>query len=377
VADERPIREGEFERHGLLDGLEADEREARVDLLGQLMQSGAGIEELKRAIEQDRLALLPIERLFRDEARYTFREYAQMAGLREEFLRRDFLALGLPVPDPDEPQFSDRHIAAGQMLKQVIDAGLGEEGVLEMARTVGRASAVTAEAILQTFAEAFLSAGTSERDLGLQFAQLAKGLMPMADPLLGNIVALHMREIVRSAVIGRAERVSGRLPGTTEITVAFADMVGFTQLGQATSAEGVGSVARQFEVMAAGVAKRPVRLIKLIGDAAMLVSDETDQLLETTSRLVAAASATAGFPHLRAGVARGPAFRHAGDWYGYPVNLASRSTGVAPAETVLASTEVVEAAGSTFAAAAFGEFALKGIDAPVALYQVDRTPGPH
>jgi adenylate cyclase len=112
-----------------------------------------------------------------------------------------------------------------------------------------RGSICVAEAILHAFAEKFLTAGASERDLGLRFADLAEGLMPLVDPLVGNVVAQHMHELVRQTLIGRAELVPGQLPGTAEITVAFADMVGFTRLGQASSVETIGSVAKRFEVI--------------------------------------------------------------------------------------------------------------------------------
>jgi hypothetical protein len=238
---ERHRCEGQFEREGLLDGLEPDERKARLELLWQLVERGVGLDELRAAVAQDRLALLPIELLFKEDCQFTLREYAERSGLGEELLRRDFLALGLPVPDPDDPQFSERHIAAGRMLRDVIDAGVGEDRVLDMARTIGRAAAVTAQVILQTFGDAFLAAGETERDLGFRFADLASGLMPSVGPLLGNVVELHMREIVRQGVLDRAERTSGQLRWTAEVTIAFADMVGFTQLGAGDLDRGRGN----------------------------------------------------------------------------------------------------------------------------------------
>jgi class 3 adenylate cyclase len=111
----------------------------------------------------------------------------------------------------------------------------------------------------------------------------------------------------------------------------------------------------------------PVKLIKLIGDAAMLVSDEVDAALEAAFRLVDSAAATDEFPQLRAGVARGSAFRHAGDWYGNTVNLASRVTDAAPGGAVLATQEIVDAAAKRLDQMPFGDATLKGIDHPVLL----------
>jgi adenylate cyclase len=70
-----------------------------------------------------------------------------------------------------------------------------------------------------------------------------------------------------------------------------------------------------------------VRLVKMIGDAAMLVSAEPRALLDAVLALVAAVEAEGEeFPPLRAGVACGVGLSRGGDWFGAPVNLASRIT---------------------------------------------------
>ena len=82
--------------------------------------------------------------------------------------------------------------------------------------------------------------------------------------------------------------------------------------------------------MATAVAEPPVRLVKTIGDAVMLVSTEAEPLLTAALALIAAAEAEGEeFPWLRAGLASGPTLPQSGDYYGRSVNLASRITGVA------------------------------------------------
>lgn len=68
------------------------------------------------------------------------REYSELTGLSEEFWQRDYPALGLPAPQSDDRWFSEEQTVAGRMLKQVMDAGVPEERVIELARVVGRAS---------------------------------------------------------------------------------------------------------------------------------------------------------------------------------------------------------------------------------------------
>jgi adenylate cyclase len=361
----------DFEREGLLEGLEGGEREARLDLLRQLAEDGASLEELKEAVAQDRLVMLPIERVFMRDLTVTLAEFSERTGLAPEFVARDHLALGLSRPVSDEPQFSEADVEAGTMLRQFMDAGVGEEDVLELARIVGRSSAAFVDALLEVVVRCFLRPGDTERDAGLRIAELANTMMPFLGPLLENPARRHLRERVRREVIGRAEVTSGRLPDTREVTVAFADLVGWTRLGE-TAPEAVGSVAGRLATAAADVAEPPVRLIKLIGDAAMFVSTETDPLLDATLRLIDFAAAEEHFPAMRAGVARGPALGRAGDWYGRPVNLASRITDAGDPDALLATRDVRETASDEFEFGAPREVSLKGFDEPVAVYRADR-----
>lgn len=112
--------EDHFEAEGLLEGLEGEDRQARLDLLSQLAESGVGIEDLKRGAEEDRLATLPLERLFRKDARYTLAEWSELSGLSEDFLRRDLLALGLPRAERDAREYSQQDVEAGKMLRQAV-----------------------------------------------------------------------------------------------------------------------------------------------------------------------------------------------------------------------------------------------------------------
>jgi adenylate cyclase len=108
----------------------------------------------------------------------------------------------------------------------------------------------------------------------------------------------------------------------------------------------------------------------MIGDAAMLVAPDTESILDAALALVAAIdSEEESFPRLRAGVARGPALPRGGDWYGRPVNLASRVTGIARPGSVLVSAEAREAARGGYRWSGAGTRRLKGIEKPVRVYR--------
>jgi adenylate cyclase len=135
-------------------------------------------------------------------------------------------------------------------------------------------------------------------------------------------------------------------------------------------------VAGNLQRMAGELVDPPVRLVKVIGDAVMLVAPEPRELVDTAVRLVERAEGTEGFPPLRAGVAFGPAANHFGDWFGSTVNLASRLTARARPSSVLVTEEVRDALeGDGYAISAAGPKRLKGISEPVKTYRVRREQG--
>lgn len=87
------------------------------------------------------------------------------------------------------------------------------------------------------------------------------------------------------------------------------------------------------------------------------------------------AAVTSGLPQLRAGVATGLAVSHGGDWYGSPVNMASRVTGVARHGTVLVTESARESVGGAegFEWSSAGTHHLKGIPGQVELFRVSRA----
>jgi adenylate cyclase len=116
-----------------------------------------------------------------------------------------------------------------------------------------------------------------------------------------------------------------------------------------------------------------VRIVKLIGDAVMLVAPAPEPMLDCALRLVDLAAEDEALPPLRAGIASGQAVHRWADWFGTPVNLASRLTTRARPSTVLVTEEVRDAAGDGFAFSDAGRKKLKGFSSPVRAYRARRT----
>src|SRR5436190_947236 len=244
----------DFEAEGLLKGTRGKAREARRELLEELAADGVPLEELRQAVAEERLALLPVERVLEAEGRrYTAAEVAELAGLDEDLIRRNRLALGLPDPGSDETAFTEDDVEAATRVAALRDAGLPDEGILEVSRVMGLALAQVAAASRALLTETTLESGGTEAEVGRRLAEGARRLGPMMGPVLEYVLNLHLREQVRADVIGRAEIAAGHLPGAQEITACFADMVGFTKLGEELSPEELGRLTGRLGELAAGV----------------------------------------------------------------------------------------------------------------------------
>jgi adenylate cyclase len=367
---EQPI---DFVAEGLLDGLEGRQREERLALLEQLAAEGVPLAELRRTTATGTVVFLPADRVIVGTERYTPAQAAELADVEPEFLAAVRRAMGLPVPEPDEASFTEAELESLRMLHVARAAGITDDEVLDLMRVLGRGLAQAAEALRALPLKLVLEPGLSEPELASRYGRAAAELYPLLDPLLSNLLALHLRHATQSGVISALERSGGRLPGSREVTVGFADLVGFTRLGEEVPAEELGHLAARLEALAGDAARPPVRLVKTLGDAAMLASPEPAALLDATLELLAAADAEGeNFPQLRGGAALGDAVPRAGDWFGRPVNLASRITAIARPGSLLVDRAVREAAGDGYSWSFAGERRLRGIRGGVALYRARR-----
>jgi adenylate cyclase len=365
----------DWEAEGLLEGLEDEEsRAARAELLDHLHdEEGCGVDELRQAVAEDRLVLLPVERLLAGDKAYSQRQIAEEVGLELDQLREFRQALGLAVPDPDAEVLGEADLEGAKDTAAIVAAGFSPEETLEVTRVLGRGMVRFAEALRVLFAQTFLEPGDSELDLARRLESAAEELLPLSSRLLDNVFLLHMRQLLRNDVISIAERTSGKVSDTTETAIAFADLVGFTELGETVDVEELGGLAGRLSKLASEVVEPPVRVVKQIGDAVMFVSPDARAAVATCLELLERAEAEESFPPLRAGVAYGPAVNRWGDWFGSTVNVASRLTGRARPGAVLVSEPVKEQSGEdAFAWSAAGEKKLKGLNNPLTTYRPRR-----
>lgn len=358
----------------LLDGLEGEQREARLKLLELLRREGVKLEVMQDAVAADRLALLPSEiALGVQTERYTPAEIAADTGLEVEYVQRLIAALGFPKPAPDQRTFGVEDRNAAERLRRFRDAGLDPDNLLAVSRQVGSSAAHIAQSHTEIVATEIIDPDSSEYDAAINLRMAAEELLPLAEEAVSYALRAHFLDRLNNDIVAASQPGWFRAGKVTEISVCFADLVGFTRLGERSELEKIGTVTKLLEQVAIDVTNAEVRLVKLIGDAAMLVSENGVALMEAALRFIEVGrEAGEELPALRVGVARGPAIARSGDWFGRPVNLASRITSASRPESVLAEACAVEAAGDGFRFSRAGEHKFKGLKKPVKLSRVRR-----
>ncbi len=151
----------DYDADGLLEGLEGEERAARRRLLERLHADGFSEDELVRAVKEDRLALLPVERVL--GGTYTAADLEERSGLPAEAMARIRRQLGLPEPGPQDRVYSDDDVEAARSMKLFIDAGFAGERIDEITRVLGEGMGRLAATIAASFVQTFLEAGEARR----------------------------------------------------------------------------------------------------------------------------------------------------------------------------------------------------------------------
>jgi adenylate cyclase len=350
---------------------EQAQAKAREHLRRYLLAMGQDEATVAEVEHEGRLATFAVELALGGARKHTLTRVSKDSGLTPDFLRKMMQANGRPAAAAREKAYTDDDVALAKRIKFFLDAGIPREGVLEIARVAGHGMLQTSDAVRRVAASPMMEPGDTDLTLALRYVAAADTLAPEMAAVLDSMFRSHLRDGVRSDLVEEAERDAGRLAGTQDIAVAFADLVGYTKLGEHLPTAELGQIATRLADIAVEAIVRPTQLVKTIGDAVMLVSWDVPSMLETIQALIVAADAEgADFPPLRVGIAYGAASPRGGDWFGSTVNLASRVTEAGKPGRVFVTQDVVDAAGERFEWKRSRRRSFKGIDGRTRLYSL-------
>ncbi len=364
----------------LLEGLEGTARAERAELVEWLLTQGITADEIRATNPP---LLLATRRLIGGDGTYvSAREISERYNIDLTLLQRVQRAIGLAgVEDPDAVVHMRADGEAAAYAQRFIELGLNPDQVVQVVRVLSEGLSHAAEVMRYTALAAIMRPGATELEIAKASKELVGQVAPLLGPMIQDTLFMQLRHMLETEAVNAGERAAGKpLPGARQVTVAFADLVGFTRLGEVLPAEELGQLAIRLADLARDLTAPPVRFIKTVGDAVMFVCPEPAPLLDVVLKLVDVVDTDNEFPRLRAGVASGMAVSRAGDWFGSPVNMASRVTGVARPGTVLVADSVWEALNDPvesgeFQASFAGARRLRGIKNEVKLFRVRRGDG--
>jgi adenylate cyclase len=358
----------------LLGDLEGSARAERAELIEWLLEQGISADEIRGAPMP---MLLASRRLMGDDGTFvSTREISETAGIELDLLQRVQRAIGLArVENPDAAVHLRADGTAAAHAKEFIELGIAPDQLVQIVSTLAEGLSHAAEVMRYSALSTILEPGATELQTAKRSLALTSQVTPLLGPMIEDMLLMQLRHMMETEAVNASERAAGApLPGARHITVAFADLVGFTRLGEEVPPEELGQLANRLTDLARDVAAPPVRFIKTIGDAVMFVCPDPAPLLDAVLKLVEITDSDNDFPRLRAGIASGSAVSRAGDWFGSPVNLASRVTAVARPGTVLAaeSTQDELGDGAGFSWSFAGARHFKGIKGEVKLFRARR-----
>lgn len=195
-------------------------------------------------------------------------------------------------------------------------------------------------------------------------------LLPLADPL---IVGIHRRwvdhELTQYAVREAEEYAPGAIPGAIDVCLLFCDLKDFTTFAELHGDAAATAAASRFARVTMDERGELGRVVKNLGDGAMLVYPDAAGAVAAWRRFQAA-MARPGAPKLHGGIHQGVVVRREGDYFGGAVNLAARLLSLAASGELLATQAAVERADGAEEWTALGAHRLRGLRAEVEIYRL-------
>jgi adenylate cyclase len=347
---------------------DAPDADAQRELVSFLLERGVPAEEVRGARASGSLANLVIDAvLWSDPARISLAELAARTGLSESETLRvrrmyGFVDPGAGAVYPAREADMIAAFAAGTAL-------FGDDRTAQISRVFGTSTSAIAEAAISLFTGAvgapMRAAGVTDAEYGIT---LRDAMFAFEQVCIAVDVMLRLN----------FERAIRRLGGDDTVdsltfAIAFVDVVDSTAMAGELASGQVAEALRDFDRIAADAALRnDVRLVKLIGDGAMLAARDVGPLARAVVEIVEGVGAHLVLRAAKGGVAFGDVAAHDGDYFGQVVNLAARASGAAGPREVLLDSEAAAQVGAPTPLA--GTFALKGFPQPVALYRLTGAP---
>jgi class 3 adenylate cyclase len=261
-------------------------------------------------------------------------EVATRSGVTIETVLDVRTAFGFPVIDPAAPSMPETVI--DDVKTFMLGSELyGRDEALAFVRVLGWAAARVMEAARALFGGSIERMDDDART-ELQIAkanELAIVAWTQVQSVMGHLLAEHpLRNL------GFAEAL---MRGELHVAVAFVDLVSSTAWAETVGPVEHAEALRRFEMQSSTLAAdRGARLVKLIGDEAMVVADDPAALCRVAIDICRMASADPVLPEARGAVGYGLVTARDGDYFGPVVNVVARASKLAVPSGIVVTPDV-------------------------------------
>ena len=358
----------------------------RVRLVEALDDAGISPESLGHAIAEGRLSFDFVDSLWPQPPALSDKTFGHVAAelhLPPAALVRLYSMWGLPLQRPEDQVREDDAALFADFAVSIPPEALNEPTLVRGARVLGESVRKVADTARSFFAAFFeepaLKAGMSRQQVMDMLADVNAYMTPGLERWMLWLLRRHSEHNQMQYIVEHVERAVAECGAVATrpsrgSTIAFLDLSGYTRATEERGDEAAADLALSLATLGQEMASsRGGKLVKLLGDGAMLHFARADDAVLCASDLVEGALAR-GLPPARVGVNTGPVVVRDGDYFGRTVNVAARVADYARPQEVVVTAEVMSVAGSDLIRyEPIGLVSLKGVAERVPLVLATRT----
>jgi adenylate cyclase len=238
------------------------------------------------------------------------------SGVASEQALRWWRAMGFAEVGDDEVAFRPEDVEIVRRLGELIESGtIQDRNVLRLARLMGASFSRLVDAQLDALDDL----------VGSDLVELAD-----ADFNVFEFMETTMLYVWRRHLLAAVSHRLSLEKSDAGHAVGFLDLSGFSRVSKRAGSAELTDIIDTFEAAAFDVVSaHGGRVVKLIGDEVMFVTDDVDTAVAIGLDLITRLAPIDKMPPVHGGLAFGPTVTIGGDVFGPTVNLASRLTTVA------------------------------------------------
>jgi len=318
---------------------------------------------------------------FAGVSRTTFRELSERTGVPLDLLLVVREAHGFAEPRPEDHVREDE-LAVVPVIELQLSSGIRAEVMKRLLRAYGdglRRIVETETDWYRTEVELpFLEGGMTEAEMLAAQADVGSRMAPLMEQALLSIYHGQQEHAWSKSAVEDVEDALERAGLYRRVhrppAVSFLDITGYTRLTEERGDEAAADLAARLAALVRRSSQdHRGQPVKWLGDGVMFYFEDPGQGVLAALDMVEGV-ATHALPPAHVGIHAGPVVFQEGDYFGRTVNIAARIAEYARPGEVLASREVVDAAGGTpVTFTEIGPVELKGVSAAPRLYTARRA----